>query len=291
MEYLIYPFDCMRITQRHDKGNHLAHWYPFKKCSDKPWDEACEDGGRGYFVPKNNYKIVEKSGSQEYGYNIRLETCNKVKIPYQDEEVIFEMTLTHLGYDDYSKLKVGQILTKGQKIIREGTSGKASGNHFHCTANIGKYYGFKENGNDKYCFVYEKSLIPTEAFYIDSSVNIMDANGYDFLLVPDNHVGNPTERNTKLDQINVKVPELRARETPGLNGKILGLINMGYYNIEDTAYADKYTWYKVQNMWIAYNPEWEELLPHEETKEEIQLAYKDRILEAFPSFLNSLIEK
>ena len=104
MEYAIYPFLEIRITQRHDEGNHLAHWKPFKDCSDKPWDEASTDGGRSYFVPQNDYRIVEKSGSQSGGYNVRLETVNKVKIPYQSEPVILELTLTHLNYDDWSKL-------------------------------------------------------------------------------------------------------------------------------------------------------------------------------------------
>ena len=44
MEYAVYPFDYMRITQRHDQGNHTAHWNPFKDYADNPWDEACQDG-------------------------------------------------------------------------------------------------------------------------------------------------------------------------------------------------------------------------------------------------------
>ena len=297
MEYAIYPFDNMRITQRHDEGNHLAHWSPFKNCSDKPWDEATEDGGRGYFVPKNDYKLVEKSGKQSTGYNVRLETCNKVKIPYQEEPVILEITLTHLNYDDWSKLSNGQIIKKGQKIMREGTSGNADGNHFHCTANIGKYYGLIENGNKdktgkgKYCFTYDKALIPTEAFYIDDSVKILNAKKYVFEHVPDQYVGVPVEKNTKVDQINVKVTDLRARETPGLKGKILGLIKPGIYNIESRADADGYTWFKVQNMWIAYKPDWEILLCHELTVAEIQQDFINKLLDKLPEWINSLIDE
>lgn len=184
MKYAIYPFDYMRITQRHDEGNHLPHWSPFKGCSDKPWDEALEDGGRGYFVAKNDYKVVEKLGTQKAGYSVRLETAQKVVIPYQEEPVILELTFTHLNYDDWSKLYVNQIIKTGEKPFREGTSGKASGNHLHCTANIGKYYGFKQNGNGKWCFVYEKSLTPEEAFYVDDSVKILNAKGYNFKPVP-----------------------------------------------------------------------------------------------------------
>ena len=181
MEVALYPFDYIRITQRHDEGNHLPHWKPFKKCSDKPWDEALEDGGRGYFVPKNDFKIEEKHGSESSGYSLRLISVNKLKIPFKESPDYLKITLTHLNKDDFDKVKVGQIIHKNEKIAREGTSGKASGNHFHCTANIGKYYGFKKNGNDKYCFVYEKSLTPTEAFYIDTTkTKILSTKNYIF---------------------------------------------------------------------------------------------------------------
>lgn len=291
-EYAIYPFDTMRITQRHDEGNHLAHWKPTANYMDKPWDEAGKDGGRDYFVAKNEYKIVEKSGSQKYGYNVRIETTHKVYIPYKEEAAILEVTLTHLNYDDWSKLSNGQIIKVGQRLMREGTSGQASGNHFHITANIGKYYGFFENSNGKYCFTYEKSLLPDEAYYIDGSVKILDAKGYNFKEVPKmEHVGNPVERNEKVDQLKVKVPELRARKEPSLNGEILGYINEGYYDIQGKSEADGYIWYRVQDMYIAYNEQWEDILIHEETKEEIQKKYADRILVGIKDYLYSLIEK
>lgn len=184
MEYAVYPFEYMRITQRHDEGNHLAHWQPFKDYSDKPFDEATENGGRGYFVPKNDYRVVEKTGSQDNGYNVRLETVNQVKIPYQNDPIILEVTLTHINYDDWSKLSIGQIIHKNEKIIREGTSGHASGNHLHCTANFGKYYGFKHNSNGKWVFAYDKALEPTQAFFIDNTVNILNSKGYNFQQVP-----------------------------------------------------------------------------------------------------------
>ena len=37
----------------------------------------------------------------------------------------------------------------------EGTDGNATGNHFHITANIGKYYGLLQNNNGKWCYTYE----------------------------------------------------------------------------------------------------------------------------------------
>lgn len=185
-EYAIYPFEEMRITQAHNEGNHLAHWYPFKNVADKPWDEACKDSGRSSFCPQNDYVIEEILGlGNNITNSVRIKTVNKVIIPYQDEPVYLELTFTHMEEEDLRKLYVGQILKKGSKPFREGMDGGATGNHFHCTANIGKYYGFKKNGNGKWCYVYEKSLLPDEAFYIDSNITtIYNARGYRFQEVP-----------------------------------------------------------------------------------------------------------
>lgn len=184
MEVALYPFEYMRITQRHDEGNHLPHWYPTPRplYSDKPWDEACKDGGRSYFTPFNDYKVVEKMGTQSSGYSVRLESINLLKIPCQKELVKLEITLTHLNKDSMDKIKVGDILKKGSKVLLEGTSGKASGNHFHCTVNIGLYSGFYKNSNNKYVFAYKKSLLPDEAFYVDTSkTEILNSKKYNFI--------------------------------------------------------------------------------------------------------------
>lgn len=293
-EYAIYPFKDMRITQKHDEGNHLPHWNPFIDYSDKPWDEGSTDGGRQWFDPGNDYKIVEilGLGTTATTNSVRLETVNKVYIPYQEEPVILEITLTHMNEETIQKLKVGQIIHKHELVIQEGKDG-ADAYHFHCTANIGKYYGMLKNANGKWCFTYDKALIPTEAYYIDPNYNrILGTRGYEFKTVPEDKVGRPVERNTKVDQINVKVEKLRARALPSLSADIFGYMNMGYYDIQDKTEADGYTWYKVQEMWIAYSEEWEDILPKEEpSKEEIQREYMNRILENMPKWLESIIEK
>lgn len=184
MEVALYPFEYMRITQRHDEGNHLAHWKPTPRplFSDKPWDEACKDGGKSYFTPFNDFKVIEKLGNQKSGCSVRLESIKELKIPYQKNPVKLELTLTHMNEDNFNKIKVGDVLKKGSKILLEGTSGKASGNHFHCTVNIGLYSGFYRNSNNKYVFAYKKSLLPNEAFYVDTNkTKILNRKKYDFI--------------------------------------------------------------------------------------------------------------
>lgn len=186
-EYAIYPFKKMGISQRHNQGNHTAHHTPFKKYSDKPWDEACGDSGRDYFIPQNDFKVEEILGlnTTKVTNTVRLVSVNKLYTPFKSTPDYLKLTLTHMAEEDIRKLKKGQILKKGSMILREGTDGQATGNHFHCTANFGKYYGFLQNGNGKWCFVYEKSLLPNEAFYLDKTfTTVKSYNGYDFKTVP-----------------------------------------------------------------------------------------------------------
>lgn len=182
MEVALYPFEYMRITERHDEGNHLPHWKPNTNYSDKPWDEACRDSKKSYFVPWNDFQIVDKLGNQKEGCTVRLISCNKLKMPYKNDPDYLELTLTHMDEDNFKKVSVGQILKKGSKILMEGTSGQASGNHFHVTANTGKYYGFKKNTNGKWVFAYQKSLLPNEAFYVDTTkTTVINAKKYTFV--------------------------------------------------------------------------------------------------------------
>lgn len=184
-EYAIYPFRYMNITQSHEGiKSHRPHWYNATDCSDLPFDEACKDSDRQYFEPQNDWRIVEIGGVGSSITNyVRLETVNKVKIPYRDEPVILELTLSHIEDVDLKQYKVGQILKAGGSYLREGKEG-ATAYHYHCTANIGKYYGLKQNSNGKWCFVYEKSLTPPQAFYINNSITIINPRGYVFQQVP-----------------------------------------------------------------------------------------------------------
>lgn len=265
MKKAIYPFKYMRITQRHDEGNHLPHWKPLKDWGDKPWDEACKDGGRSYFEPKNDF-VIEEIRMSAADNSIRIKSVEKLQMPYKTDYLY--MTLTHMNNDDMSKLKKGQIIKAGSKIIREGTHGNSSGNHFHLTANVGKYYGFKRNSNGKWVFAYAKSLTPEEAFYLDTNhTEVLNAKGYKFKKYT---VLTPVKRDKTKEQIEVIVSDLNVRDKP--NGKILGYATKGIYNVLNVK-TDTYTWYEVEKgKWFANNGKWVNVLavdkPIEPPKEE-----------------------
>lgn len=180
MEYAKYPFKYMRITQNIGDGNHLAHWKGSKDHSDKPWDEAGKDSGQDSFCPLNDFKIEQILGiSSSVTNTVILKSAKKLHLPYGVEDYLF-LTLTHINEKDLKKLKVGQVIKAGEciKSIREGVDGNASGNHLHITANIGKYHGLLKNSNGKWCYTYDKSLKPEEAFYLDNKhTTILNAKG------------------------------------------------------------------------------------------------------------------
>lgn len=256
-EFAIYPFRYMNISQRHDEGNHKPHWYKVTNHSDKPWDEACKDTGRSYFEPQNDFLIQQVKGlnTTKSTNAVRLKSVNKLYIPYKKDPDYLYVTLTHMNESNLKQVKEGQILKKGTKILMEGTDGQATGNHFHITANIGKYYGLLQNNNGKWCWTYEKSLLPNEAFYLYKDyTTIKNANKYSFKEVPKEivKVGTPIPKDTDNDQVQVLVPELNVRNKPTTSATKLGFANIGFYDIINSSEADGYTWYEIEeNKWIA----------------------------------------
>lgn len=217
-EFAIYPFKHMNITQRHDQGNHKPHWYKVTNHSDKPWDEACKDTGRSYFEPQNDFLIQQVKGlnTTKSTNAVRLKSVNKLYIPYKKDPDYLYVTLTHMNEDNLKQVKEGQILKKGTKILMEGTDGQATGNHFHITANIGKYYGLLQNNNGKWCWTYEKSLLPNEAFYLDKDyTTIKNANKYSFKDVPKEVVKEEPKKEEVVEQ--TETPQISTKEENSIN--------------------------------------------------------------------------
>lgn len=77
-------------------------------------------------------------------------------------------------------------------------------------------------------------------------------------------------RNENVNQLQVLVDQLRVRIAPGTSKDTLGYATKGYYNYYETKTADNYTWYRIAtNQWVAYDKEWETILPRKETEVEI----------------------
>ena len=302
-EYAIYPFRYMNITQRHDEGNHALHSINVTNHSDKPWDDALKDSGRSYFEPQNDFIIEEILGIDSVTTNtVRLKSVNKLYIPYKNEPDYLYITLTHMNEDNLKEVHTGQILYKGTKILLEGTDGFATGNHFHITANLGNYYGLLQNDNGKWCYTYDKSLLPNEAFYLDNNyTELVNDKGYSFLTIPQvtfEYVGVPVIRNENQNQIDIAIPNLYGRTSPSINSKIVGYINPGIYDYFEVQQSDGYCWYFIDIGWVAYSAEWATIyeVSKEKTEDDEQeLTTKDnffvKIFKLFINFIKKIFKR
>lgn len=169
--YLTYPFKTMNITQSYGVGNHIPHNSGTPK--DYPIDEAGKDLGRDYFhCPCDSMKVTKLYGNPTIGYHIWLESTSKVSLANGSTDYVTILAV-HMNYDDYKKLKVGQIYKRGQAIFREGTTGKATGNHCHFAVASGlgsKANYWKQNSKGSWVLVTSGSpLKPEQAFYINTA--------------------------------------------------------------------------------------------------------------------------
>lgn len=181
MYYFTYPFKKMSISQNYKQGNHKPHWYNSKKNNDYPIDECCGDGGRSPVYAPVDMKVIKIYGlnTTKTTNSIVLQTTAKVRTPIGDKIVI--MTLTHPEESDIKKLKVGQIIKKGNIICYEGRDGYATGNHIHMTVGTGSFKGLLENSNGKWCFIESTVNKPEEIFYVNTKfTSIKNSNGINF---------------------------------------------------------------------------------------------------------------
>lgn len=181
MYYFTYPFKKMSISQNYKQGNHKPHWYNSKKNNDYPIDECCGDAGRSPVYAPVDMKVIKIYGlnTTKVTNSIVLQTTSKVRTPIGNKIVI--MTLTHPEESDIKKLKVGQIIKKGNIICYEGRDGYATGNHIHMTVGTGSFKGLLENSNGKWCFIESTVNKPEEIFYVNTKfTSIKNSNGINF---------------------------------------------------------------------------------------------------------------
>ena len=166
--YLTYPVKDMKITQSYKGSYSHSGNYNGKPC-DYPIDEACSGSGREYmYCPCDSMVVKRIYGVGGKGTNtIWLESTDKVVMPCGTDYVT--IMVIHPMDDDLSKLKVGQVFKRGEKMFREGTDGNASGNHFHVSVGKGKYRnGWVQNSKGKWVLdTVGGAITPEQAFYVD----------------------------------------------------------------------------------------------------------------------------
>ena len=264
--YMIYPLKNMRITCRYDEGSHRGHNVDVKDGNvDYPIDDGGLDTGRDpIYCPCDEMKItaIKGVGNPNVTNTIWLVSTSDV-ITSTFVGTAF-MTLTHSNDDDIKDLYVGKTFKRGEIICHEGTDG-ADANHIHIVCGKGYSDTWVENSNHKWVIKGDCKK-PEEVFFVDTNfTHILNSGGISWEdLKPIDIIGTPVERNTKVDQVEVLIDNLRLRESYSTNSKIIGYIRKGIYNVLDKKDNDGYTWFKVENYWIATNYGWTNYYPKED---------------------------
>ena len=249
MEKAMYPSKVIRITQKHGVGTHARNFAV---------DEAGIDGGISSLIAPFT-GVIRKIYTSDAN-EVWLESVEPVEYPDGTKDY---MTIMLAHDNDVSDLWVGKVIKQGEVFYQEGTKGQATGNHVHFECAKGKFTGTGWY-NDGVAWSINNGKRVDQCLWIDDTYTIKDTKGYTFKKVV-THFGTPVKRNEEVDQIQIKdgMTDVRARKTP--NGDILGLMNIGLYNILERKTDGGYVWCRVENnLWFAHSDEWSIIYPKKE---------------------------
>ncbi|MGN1323731.1 MAG: peptidoglycan DD-metalloendopeptidase family protein [Bacilli bacterium] len=168
--------------------------------------------------------VIETRDSVE-GYDATKSAGNYVYIKHDNN---YTTRYLHMKLGSV-RVKKGDKVKKGSIIGYTGATGYVTGTHVH----------FEIRNNN-----IAEDPLP----YLEGTNKIIKTKIY---------LGTKVTKDTTKDQIMIKenVTDLRVRESP--NGKILGYINPGIYNIISKDTKDGYDWYQIDtDYYIAYDPKW-----------------------------------
>lgn len=275
MEKPMYPSRTIRITQKDNVGTHLDSF---------AFDEACENGGiSNIFAPFTGIikKVYNKDANEVW-----LESIDKVEYP---DGTIDYLTMMFAHDNDISDLFVGKKIAQYEKFYSEGTKGNATGNHCHIECGKGKFTGTGWHKNKFGYYSINNGKKVTDCLWIDDSYTLANTQGYQFKKI-NKLLGNPTIRNENKWQVEVKIDNLNARSTP--NGKKLGYIRKGIYDIIESKNSGKYKWFKLEtSLWIAYDISWAVEYPKKDDEKIQRLIEKINLLEKDNKKLKDLVIK
>lgn len=265
--YMIYPLKNMRITCRYDEGSHKEHNENVADYKDYPIDDAGIDTGKDpIYCPCDEMKVVAIRGlnNSQVTNTVWLVSTSQVITPTFVDRVF--MTLTHSDDADLQNIYVGKTFKRGDIITYEGKDG-ASANHIHIVCGKGYADTWIENSNHKWV-IKGNSAPPEEIFFVDRNfTHVLNSGNLNWEYLKEEKIdiiGNPVNRDTSINQVEVLINNLNLRESPTTTSKRIGYIKRGIYNVLDTTNNEGYVWYKVENYWIATNDSWTKYYPKSE---------------------------
>ena len=130
-------------------------------------------------------------------------------------------TVCLYAHMEYTSVKVGQRVSKGQVIGRMGNSGNSFGGHLHW-----EFWS---------CNDYYKNIDPSP-----------------YLSPKEIKLPSPVNRDKNKRQFQVDYNDnLRVRTEPNLKCEVVGILNAGIYNFTEEKDNDGFRWVKLDNYWCA----------------------------------------
>ena len=150
-----------------------------------------------------------------HGEGVNWAYGNFVKILNDDGTVCL------YAHMEYTSVKVGQRVSKGQVIGRMGNSGNSFGAHLHW-----EYWS---------CNDYYKNIDPSP--YLSPKEIVLPK---------------AVERDKNKRQFQVDYNDnLRVRTEPNLSCEVVGILNAGIYDFSEEIENDGFKWVKLDNYWCA----------------------------------------
>ena len=230
--YAIYPAKKMRISQRYDEGNHLAH-FNNTDYKDYPIDETYgSTASTGSFYAPFDCEVVKKYSATTK--EIWITSTSKVDTPLGTDYVT--VFIGHIRSSEYDNIQVGDKYKQYEKIVSEEKDSMSTGYHNHISAGLGKMKGTGWVKNNRGLWVPQTTngmKKPELIFYVDKSfTTIVNDKGLNFQDMPKHEVTTPSEE-TPTEYITYKIKKgdtlSEIAEYYGTTVSILASIN----NIKD----------------------------------------------------------
>ena len=186
--------------------------------------------------------MVTNGYGNGHGEGVNWAYGNFVKIINDDGTVCL------YAHMEYTSVKVGQRVSKGQVIGRMGNSGNSFGGHLHW-----EFWS---------CNDYYKNIDPSP-----------------FLSPKEIVLPKAVERDKNKRQFQVDYNDnLRVRTEPNLKCEVVGILNAGIYNFTEEKENDGYKWVKLDNFWSAIT-DMSRILEIEQVNEQVNEQVKEEIKE------------
>ena len=155
-------------------------------------------------------------------------------------------TVCLYAHMEYTSVKVGQRVSKGQVIGRMGNSGNSYGGHLHW-----EFWSC----NDYYSNIDPSPYLRPKEIVLPKAVE--------------------RDKNKRQFQVDYN-DNLRVRTEPSLNSEVVGILNAGIYDFSEEKDSDGYKWVKLDNYWSAIT-DMSRILEIEQVNEQVNEQLKEEI--------------